>query len=386
MVAFDKTLLENTFLLEEAKKLKQQNFLSTEEFATLFVKLPTLKYQNNLLIRFGFFLLGCFLYSSIIGMVSMVFMQGLESNYQLMLFVYAIIGFAGCEFLSRMTYRNFGLDNAFVLGAQIALIAAIGVATDSILGGFIVMFFAGLFCCIRYVNMLSALFSCIGITGVLCDLIIENHVIDMSFLPFVLFILAIGLYYIFSKLKTNPSALYYKSSLQMVEGFSYLLGYFSVNYLVVRELSEDLMNVVITGNSDIPFAFIFYGLTFIIPLFYLSYSLKTKNRIMLYIGFLTLCFSFFTIRYYYSVLPIETALILAGVLLFGLSYWAIKVLKNKDFSITFKPDKGNEIDKLSNTEALITNSQIDLTPVERVEHNMPFGGGGFSGGGSGGSF
>ena len=42
--------------------------------------------------------------------------------------------------------------------------------------------------------------------------------------------------------------------------------------------------------------------------------------------------------------------------------------------------------KLSDAELLIINSQIEVNPVAPIDQNMTFGGGGFSGGGSGGNF
>lgn len=386
MIVFDKVLLENTFLVAEAKQLKHQNFVSKTDLEIIEKELPTLKQQNNLLVRFGFFLLGSFLYSSIIGMFSLIFLQSIDSNYEWVFFVNAIIGFAGSEFLSRMKFYNYGLDNAFVLGAQIALIAAFGVSTESFLVGFIVMTIIGFICCLRYVNSISALMSCIGITGFVCALIIENKIIPMLYLPFVLFLLAIGLYFFYIKAKNTQTVIYYKNSLQIIQIFSLLLGYFSLNYLVVRELSVEVMNITISENNDIPFAFLFYGFTFLIPMFYLVYALKSKDRIMLYIGFLTLCFSFFTIRFYYSLMPLELALILAGVILFGLAYLSIKILRNKENGLTFKPDHGNHTNDLSDAELLIINSQINVNQVAPIEQNMTFGGGNFSGGGSSGTF
>ena len=386
MIVFDKILLENTFLVAVAKHLKQQNFVSKTDLDSIEKELPTLKQQNNLLVRFGFFLLGSFLYSSIIGMFSLIFLQAIDSNYEIVLFANAIIGFAGSEFLSRMKFYNYGLDNAFVLGAQIALIAAFGVSTESFFVGFIVMTIIGIICCLRYVNSISALMSCTGITGFVCTLIVENKIIPMLYLPFILFLLAIGIYFFYLKGRNKQSAIYYTNSLKMVQIFSLVLGYFSLNYLVVRELSVELMNSTISENNDIPFAFLFYAFTFLIPIFYLVYALKSKDKIMLYIGFLTLCFSFFTIRYYYSLMPIELALIIGGIILFALAYWSIKILKNKEIGLTFKADLGNKENELSSAELLITNAQIDVNPVAPIDQNMPFGGGGFSGGGSNGTF
>ena len=171
----------------------------------------------------------------------------------------------------------------------------------------------------------------------------------------------------------------------LLQGFSLSLGYFSMNYLVVRELSESLLGLTIAKGEDIPFALLFYGFTFLVPVFYIVYSLYTKDRLMLIIGFLVFGFSIFTIRFYYHILPIEVALLLGGALLFLAAYLSIRKLKDKETGLTFKPALETKIDFLSNLEALIVATQVDLKPMES-QSKMPFGGGGFSGGGAGESF
>ncbi len=67
-----------------------------------------------------------------------------------------------------------------------------------------------------------------------------------------------------------------------------LLGYLSVNYLVVREIASELMGLNVSLESDIPFAVVFYGLTFSLPLLYFFVGIKNKDRIILYTGLITL--------------------------------------------------------------------------------------------------
>lgn len=385
MIAVNKELLDNTVLVEEAKNLKNSDFITKAQLKDILLKFPGLKQQHNLLIRIGFFLLGCILYSSILGTISLVSIAILDSDYSLMLFIYAVIGFVGCEFLAKQNYFGFGLDDAFILGAQSCLFVGVGLAAEEPLSVFIAMAVVGLVCCLRYINTLSALISCIGVVGFFSDLIIEFEIIDKAFLPFAMLFLAGIIYFLYMKLN-KTAAVYYKNSLLVVQSFALILGYASMNYLVVRELSEVLMNLVIMPGSDIPFAFLFYGLTFLIPLFYISYALFQKDKLMLLIGFVALGFSFYTIRFYYSVLPLEVALILAGTLLFALAYFSIQKLKNKTTGITFMPDRNADSAVLSNLEAVIANSQVSLKGVHATEQKMPFGGGGFSGGGSEGSY
>ena len=107
---------------------------------------------------------------------------------------------------------------------------------------------------------------------------------------------------------------------------------------------------------------------------------------MLWISFLAIAFTIFTIRFYYSVLPIEVALTLGGIVLFGIAYFSIQKFKNKENGLTFKPDRINNSNAFLNAQTLIDASTFGLKPEIKTDSPMDFGGGGFSGGGSDGSF
>ena len=386
MIVFDAALLENTFLLEEAKRLKNQNFISKPQLLTIKQQLVALKSHNNILIRIGFFILGMMLFSSIIGLFSLFTSSIGGSYFGLYTLLYTLIGIAASEFLAKQQHQfGYGLDDAFILGFQGLFCATLGITFDSPMAAFLAMAVIGFVACVRYVHTLSILFSLIGLTGAICYVVLELKVIDSAFLPFVLFFLTLILYSIYIKVSKDNRFYYYANPILLLQGFSLLLGYFSMNYLVVRELSESLLNLKIAKGEDIPFAFLFYGFTFLIPLFYIVYSLYSKDKLMIIVGFLTFGFSIYTIRFYYHILPIEAALLLGGTFLFAVAYLAIIKLKDKEAGITFKPERGSETDMLTNIEALVVNSQVDLKPMES-NSSMPFGGGGFSGGGAGESF
>lgn len=386
MIVFDKQLLENTFLLEEAQKLNDQHFIPKAQLQQINKELPVLKSNNNILLRIGFFILGTLLYSSLIGVIALFSVNAFDSHLSIMMLIYAALGILGSEFLAQQKdFFGYGLDDAFILGFQGFFCAALGIAFESPMMAFIALGFVGFAACVRYVHTLSVLVSLIGITGAICYAVLELKLLHSSLLPFLLLILAIILYLIYTKGAKGQTLYYYKNPILLLQGFSLLLGYFSMNYLVVRELSESLLDLVIAEGEDIPFAFLFYGFTFAIPLFYIVYSLHSKDRLMLIIGLLTFGFSIFTIRFYHHLLPVEAALILGGVILFAIAYFAIRKLKDKETGLTFKPARGSETDILSNLEALATISQIDVKAPES-NSKMPFGGGGFSGGGAGESF
>jgi hypothetical protein len=395
MIAYDKTLLDNVYIDEEANRLKESGFISREQYQSFQSQLPRLKSQNNIFIRIGFFILGCMLYSSICGMLSLFGLAVIDDAYLFFIYLFAIIGFGAKEFMSReMKFFGFGLDDAFILGAILALLIAVGLTFEqnydpNYLIVIIVMAIVSSIAYLRYLNLSLALLACFGITGSLAYITFEYCIIGKSILPFVLLLFSGGCYFISKKILQNLTSPYYSKGLKLAKGFCLILFYLAGNYYVVRELNFSLSGEYFYNNTspEIPFAIFFWAFTISIPVVYLVFSLKNKDRMMLWIGFLALCFAFFTFRMYHHVLPPEVALTIGGLAVFAFTYFTIKKTKHKETGITFKTDRFTNPNAFANLQTLVVASQFGLKPEAKVEESpMEFGGGGFSGGGSGGEF
>ncbi len=385
MQAYHKDLLENEAMISNAKSLFIQKFISKEQLNEVTSKLVSLDTNPNLLVRFGFFLLGCFLFSSIVGSISLLFIPLLDSNYQIVPFFYFGVGIIVLEILVHKNYFKHGLDDAFIVCSQLALYIGVGILFESFLAVYLTMFVFGALFCIRYVNALSMFVSCIGLMAFIFLSITEHSFIPKALLSFIAFFIAVLLYSIYLKLNSIDDFYFYEFALQNLKIFSLVLGYFSLNYMVVRELSATLLNVEVLPGEDIPLAFIFYATTFIIPASYIGYSLFKKDRIILFVGILAFAYSIFTIRFYHQLLPIEVALVIGGIVLFVVAYLSIKRLQFCETGLTFKPDRGSDSSLLKNAQALIVSAQVPNAPAPN-QSDMPFGGGGFSGGGAGRSY
>lgn len=380
MIAFNRELLENTFLVDSAEDLHDAKFISKDQLKAAKEKFPTLKTHNNLFIRIAFFLLGCFCYSSASGTVALV-CSPLMDQYQIVLFLLAALGIFATEGLALHNYYAHGLDDAAILGMQICLVGAFGATFESVPVALAVAIVISAACAIRYLHTISVVI-CIGsIVGLIVNLVIEYHVIPELYLTFVLFILAIALFVAHRKLSKTDHARFYVNPLRAMQLCSLLVGYFSVNYLVVRELAQDLIQIEVAEGKDIPLAFVFYFLTFAIPIAYMIYSIKEKNRLMLWTGLFTLGFSIFTIRYYYHIMPPEWALLMGGIVLAVVSLALIRKLKHRETGITFEKDRMHPSQALSLAQTVIVNSHA--IPNVPSKDPMEFGGGGFSGGGAG---
>lgn len=389
MIVFDRNKLQNSVLTEEADSLKNAGFIGKEQLDFIKKELPVLNSHKNILVRIGFFLLGSFLYSSICSAISLLGLSAIDRTWEIFPFVFGIIGIAGSEFLAKKDYYNHGLDDAFILGTILNFGAAVSITTDfhSLLPVSIVVTIISLIMFLRYIHLVSALLFYLALTITLGYAIFEYLEAGQAILPFFMMFYGAGTYFSCKKLNKNLIEPYYSNGIRLIQSVSLILFYLSGNYFIVREFSASLLNTYYEISPEIPFAFFFWAFTFIVPLCYLLYSLKNKDRIMLWISFLAIGFSFYSFRYYHSILPIQVALTLGGLILFGISFFFIRKLKTKESGLTFKPDKISNSNTFLNAEALIIASTFGMKPeVKAPDSPMEFGDGGFSGGGSGGTF
>lgn len=387
MIAHDKNLLDNLCLIEEANSLQSGGFISKEQNTIIKKSLSGFKRNDNILVRLGFFLLGSFLYVSVCGTFSLLGIDSGETFWNICFYLFAIVGFVGSNVLANQKYYTHGLDDAFNLGALLNLGIAIGITTDGyeiVIAFFIAI--ASFLMYLRYIHLPSMLVFCLASSTVLFFGMFELGAIGKAILPFVAMLFSAGFYFFTKKILNNLNEDYYYKGVLLANSFCLVLFYLSCNYMVVRELSVMLLGNEILPGQDIPFALFFYAFTVIVPILYLVQALKTKDRIMLWLSFLAIGFSIYTIRFYHSVLPVEVALTLGGLVLFAITYFSIKKLKDKESGLTFKPDRINNSNAFLNAETLIVASQFGLKPEATSESPMKFGGGDFSGGGSSGSF
>ena len=296
MQAHNKIDIENYFLAEEAKKLYKKKFLSKEQLSAISSQLMQLKSNANIFFRIGFFLLGNFLFSTVVSAIAVILMQIITHDYQIIFFLYAIVAYIGIEVLVKMKFFRHGLDDAFILTSQVSFFIGIGILTESVFPVFLSMFVLGIYFAVRFIHTISALIAYSGLVAFLFNSIVEHNFLSKVYLPFIGLLLAILVYFLAVNMAKNQNLYPYFKTFETLKIVSLLLGYLSMNYYVVRELSESLMEITVTKDSDIPFAVVFYVFTFLIPLFYLFLGIKWKDKLVLYTGVLTLIIGFSSIN------------------------------------------------------------------------------------------
>lgn len=388
MIAYDENKLTNIALLEETDTFLNAGFITQEQAECIKNNSPVFKSHNNLLLRLAFFILGSLLYASICGTISIIGMQIGESYFHFCFYLFAIIGWAGTEFLARENYKNYGIDDAFILGSLLNLGIAIGFNSDQfevIIS--ILLAIASFLLYKRFMHHISLLIFCLATSATFFYTLLELGTIGKTILPFATLLLGTTFYFFTKRKLTRLEIIFYHKGLILANSFCLFLIYLSCNYFVVRELSAALLGTQVEPNQDIPFSLFFYTFTVSIPIIYLILALKTKDRILLWIAVLCVALSIFTIRYYYSVFPIEIAITLGGFLLFIIAYFSIQKLKNKTSGITFEVDKLTHKKDLINAEALVAVATFGIKPETKIEESpIKFGGGDYSGGGASGNF
>ncbi|GEM_PF-330004 len=396
MFAYSKTRLEQTFLLEEARNLKEGGFINSDQFILIDGQLAGLKTQNSLLIRLGLFLVGLILCASICGFLSLfAISMNSASSFGFVAFVFAGVCFAALEWMIRAkNYYGYGLDDAFLFSGQLAFVTGLFFVFDAIgvreiwLIWYSILGIAVLttFCAIRYLNILSALAACISLTLSVGYWLVEAKWVIA---PLVMMLFAVLLLFGFIYIKKHRiKTLYYFKLVQTVIYYSYILFYLSGNIWAINYFSYYFSNSdsIDFGLLDNVLSYCYWLFTFIVPLIYIYRSIKVRDKGWLWIGIATLFYSFYNLIGLTNFLSTAWWLTLSGALLFGCTLWIIAKLKHRQTGLTFEVDQLNDDPTFINAEALIVTAHLGLKPEVNQESSSNFGGGGFSGGGAGGSF
>lgn len=387
MFASNFTNIQNHFLLEELEKLEAQDFVSEEQFNEIKYKTISTKTNSNILIRIAFFLLGNFLISSILGFCALFLTMLVNQKAIAFCFFLAfVVCVAATEFFYNQNYFAYGFDDSIILSITLFFCVSIGFFTENVTAVLFALVLISTLCSVRYVHVPSTFFGLFGLIGLVGYLVTEEKILPSYLLPVLMFLLAIGLYFFQFQLSKRIQNFIYRNSFITIKIFSLVLGYAALNYYVVRELSAVLLGMNLLPNEEIPLAPLFYFATFALPIFFIFYGLKSKDRIFFWIGLLSLALGFATIRYYYAILPIEVALLLGGSLLFAVVYFSIRKTRNNTVGITFNEDKNLNPMAFDVIKTILVNANVHTTITSTTESPMEFGGGGFSGGGADGSF
>ena len=375
--AYNTEWVRNIAILQLAESWLAKNMLTEDQFSLVKSSFPENFYKPGIFVKIGLFIFTTVACSFCGGFLSLFILGAFDGDGGVsMVAIILAIGFIMMlEFLikDRKLFHS-GVDNAL-------LYAGVG----TMLVPFFVLFNnppVWLSCCfalalvipafLRYADLLTV-FAAFVILITLIANIMMKFTLGAALVPFGIMLFSALIYFVNRKI----SSAYYANCQLVISALCLITFYFGGNYYCVREGNALLNDFIGPIAPQIPFASIFYFSTLSIPILYVIFGIREKDRTLLITGLLAFAFSVFTYRYYFGFLTPEQVLTTAGISMIAFSVAVIQFLKTPKLSLT---DEKMGKRKLANLEALIASQHLGQAPMEK---GVEFGGGNFGGGGSG---
>jgi hypothetical protein len=387
--AYNETWLDNLAVIKESKRWMKQHFISDEQFQKITEAHTSSFYHPNFIIRILLFVATLFALSGVTGLFTLFILNFKDSDLFIS-FACLFYGLGSFFFLEKVFIQN---NHHYKSGVNEALIYhACGFTIGGIVGisdfnehtGYIAAVIILTFAAVRYLDLVCTVLAILSLAWLVFYEFYAMGGILQQVIPFVFILFFTAAYFLIIRVKKKSDFKYWSDNLLIAETLSLLFIYAAGNYLVVRELSIEMMDMYLEEGSDIPFAFIFYGLTVLIPVGYLYFGIKNKNMVLLRVSLIVLAFSVFTFKYYYSFGHPEITFTLAGLILIGISIFLLnylKIIRNGFTRENILAEKwGN-----ANVEAFIISQTMGGNQVS-AQKQFEGGGGSFGGGGATGSY
>lgn len=390
MKAYNPLWSENDYIQKTANRWLKKSFLSEEQYLEIEKNYSHDYYNPNIFLKIGLFIFTILVASVSISLMSVFFISIYETNLKAAFIIQGlIIGIIFFFFLEslikgRKLYHS-GVDNALiymVLGAFCTVIYFLFENLNPPTWLFLILFLP-LFVAItiRYAESVVCTLTYFLIIGIFVIIALESFW-GKTLLPFIVMTVSVGIYFAVKKLSTRQDYLYYETCLTILKMLSLVTFYLGGNYLIVREGNALINNLSQSVSPQVAFAPMFYFFTVIIPLTYIFFGLRNRNRLVLILGLITLGFSIFTHRFYFAIFPIEIALTVGGILLSAFAGGLIHYLKTTKYGFTYQPD--DEFEGF-NLEAMLM-SQLVQSKIPQQGDTFRFGGGDSGGSGAGGNY
>jgi hypothetical protein len=385
--AYNKTWLRNLEIVKEAKSWRNHKIIAPEQFKAIAEEYPSNFYHPNLMIRILLFIAAFIGLLGVVGIIALIFADIFDSQVAACTLA-VIFGAAGLftvdrVFIAQKNHYKSGLTELMIYASVLSIIVGIlGYADlENNLLNCVVCLVMFSFVAYRYIDLVCTFGAMLSLIYLVFYVFYSMEGIIQQLLPIIFMVIFTPFYFFVRKQKSKPSNQPWENNLILVEAFTAMLIYGAGNYFIVRELSQELLGVYLQDGEDIPFAFLFYGLTVIIPLIYLYFGIKNKDIVLLRVSLIAIAFSVFTFKYYFSMNRPEFTLTLAGVVILGITLYIFRYLRTPKHGYT-RENLLSEKWADSNAQAIIISQTLGGNTIAEDAQGDVGGGGAFSGGGS----
>jgi hypothetical protein len=380
--AYNEAWVYNLAVIKEARRWLKQQLIEVQQFEAIKEAYKNGFYHPNFIIRVLLFIATLFALFGVTGLLGLMVVAAGEELAYMGSIIYGVVSFIFLErvFIKKNHFKS-GVTEALLYHAcGFTIFGCVAILEYNEHAIFIVCLVVFVFAAIRYLDLIATLAAVLTLAGILFFEFYAMGGIFQQVIPFLFIIFFSAIYLVTKKLQKRHDLKRLRNNFLIVEFLSLLFIYAGGNYLVVRELSVNLLELDLEPGTDIPFAFIFYGLTVIIPVLYLYLGIKNKDSVILRMSLIVVAFSAFTFKYYYSFGHPEISLTIAGIVLLALSIALMNYLKTMRKGFTRENLLAEKWGNM-NVEAFIISQTTGGNQVDVDTTDMP-GGGGFGGGGA----
>jgi hypothetical protein len=386
--AYNELWVNSLHIIKEAKLWLKHGFINPAQFDAISESYRTPLFHPNIAIRVLLFIATLIATSGISGLVMLLFSDAGETAISMVCILFGVGAFIILEkyFIGNKHYKS-GVTEGVAYMACGFIIVDVGIMTDFdqvLLIQLITLIVFG-FAAFRYLDLLLTFAFMVIFSWTIFYHLYEAEGIFRNTIPFFFIITFSGFYFSIRKLMKRSHLKLWRPNLLMLEVCSLLLIYAGGNYLVVRELTVNLMSMSLEPEQDIPFAWLFYFLTLSIPLLYLTAGIKSKNIGLIRVGLVTLGFSVYTFKHYFLPDYTEVFLMTIGGLLVMVAIVFMRHLKELKHGFTSENILSSTWADL-NVEAVIISQTVGGNQPDKMEVKKTGGGGSTGGGGASTSF
>lgn len=389
IIAYSIPELEKKIVLSEAETLYKSKLLSEEQWQKIREEFASKLYTPSVFMKVLLFIFSLIGMITIIGPIVLLMGNIEESGYRficLLLGSFLIFFTEGILIRKKLHYKSGITEAGIYSGLLFIAYGLVGFDHNSELVYPIIGFVFAAIAAIRYLNIVALLISIVFFIWILFQLITDIGGMAEALMPFIFMAIFGFIYWLSIKLKARLSNVIFENQFIIIKTLALILFYIAGNYYVVRELSIELMDLNLSDQDDIPFAFVFYALTALVPVGFIYWGIKQKSILFLRVGLLTIALSAVTFKYYFSLGHPIVTLTVSGAILIIIALVFFNYLKQIRDGFT------REIllhDKWSTKDltAIIASQTLGGNKIDdSVENTTVFKGGSFGGAGAGGNW
>jgi hypothetical protein len=395
MIIYNKIWLVNLQLHNSAKMQQQAGNISIEELKKIVAAFPVGFYQPGIFARAGFFILTCIGISFSSALLTLIMMDAhIADRFGWPIFL-GICCYIVLEIMVKSNhYFRSGIDEALLYsaggllaGGIIWMILDMHISNNT--SGILISIstcLLAIYLTLRFADTLTSAISGAAFLAFVFFTWQNLGSFGMATMPFVMMIASAALYFLIKRISKTPQAIYYEHCILISKIIGLLGLYAAGNYYVVQQLSNELNHIPADVNKPIPFGFMFWIWTMLLPLVYVAIGIRNKKLMFIRLGLILVAASVATFRNYCHLLPPEVMLTIAGLLVLGLIYALIKYLKTPKHGFTYQDIDNSESAGNIQLESLVIGETMSRIPSAPEAPKDIFGGGSAGGGGTSGNF